>query len=96
MSGVQQGESINACVLLCVRDRCLSNNRGIVVLCCVAIVGLVDRSDGRYGEDAKARCVNVVFVRRWVYRQYAGSRQAIVPMLRSAQQCLSRGYIAQE
>ena len=52
MSGVQQGDSINACVLLCVRDRCLSNVRlsyCCAVLCCVAVVGLVDRSDGKYG-----------------------------------------------
>lgn len=72
MSGVQQGGSINACVLLCVRDRCLSNIR--VLLCFVAIVELVDRSDGRYG-DAKARCVNVVFVRRWVYSMQDRARR---------------------
>lgn len=91
MSGVQQSESINACVLLCVRDRYLSNIRVIlccVVLCCVAIVGLVDRSDGRYG-DAKARCVDVVFVRRWVYGMQNRARRLYQPMLRSAQQVLS-------
>lgn len=54
MSGIRQGGSINACVLMCVRNRCLSNIR--VLLCCVAIVGFVGRSDWRYG-DAKARCV---------------------------------------
>jgi hypothetical protein len=70
VSGVRQGGSINACVLLCVRDRCLSNIRVLlccVVLCCAVLYcdrsGLVDRSDGRYG-DAKARCVDVVFVPR--------------------------------
>jgi hypothetical protein len=72
VSGVQQGGSINACVLLCVRDRCLSNIR--VLLCFVAIVELVDRSDGRYG-DAKARCVNVVFVRRRVYSMQDRARR---------------------
>jgi hypothetical protein len=65
VSGVRQDGSINACALLCVRDRCLSNIR--VLLCCAVLCcdcsGLVDRSDGRYG-DAKARCVDVVFVPR--------------------------------
>jgi hypothetical protein len=90
---VNQCMRLRVDVMLCVRDRCRSN-LWVLLCCCSAIVGLVDRSDRRYG-DAKARCsrlgLDVVFVPRWVCNMQDRARRLCVEsMLRSAQQCRSQ------